>query len=170
MLGSIAGSAALRNPASLPRIVHCSYRRSASYARAMDAKHVSITSAFDSGNIEVVDSNDTTNIQLKIRPDPFTASENCAHYQWFHFQVAGVFHVYLECIAATSMVNTMPSTAPIKITCCVQQTRPSAPVSCPKERLLISVACALSSVLFPDIKAQTCLNLHPCFGCNLQSA
>eukprot|EP00775_Hariotina_reticulata_P008498 gene8498-8680_t len=55
----------------------------------MDAERVSITSAFDSGNIEVVESNDIANIQLKIRPDPFTVSENCAHYQWFHYQVAG---------------------------------------------------------------------------------
>ncbi|MEM7159827.1 MAG: M14-type cytosolic carboxypeptidase [Myxococcota bacterium] len=43
-----------------------------------------ISSAFDSGNIVVVDASTPSNIQLEIRPD---AGED--HFQWFHFRVTG---------------------------------------------------------------------------------
>lgn len=43
-----------------------------------------ISSAFDSGNIEVVDASNASDIQLNIRLD---AGED--HYQWFHFRVSG---------------------------------------------------------------------------------
>ncbi len=43
-----------------------------------------ISSAFDSGNIEVVDASAPSNVQLRIRPD---AGED--HFQWFHFRVTG---------------------------------------------------------------------------------
>ncbi|MEM6992631.1 MAG: M14-type cytosolic carboxypeptidase [Myxococcota bacterium] len=43
-----------------------------------------ISTAFDSGNIEVIDAADPGNVQLKIRPD---AGED--HFQWFHFRVTG---------------------------------------------------------------------------------
>jgi hypothetical protein len=45
---------------------------------------VHISSAFDSGNIEVVDATDPGNITLRIRRD---AGDD--HMQWFHFRVAG---------------------------------------------------------------------------------
>ena len=44
---------------------------------------ISITSQFDSGNIEVLDASDPSGIRLRIRRD---AGEE--HAQWFHFQVA----------------------------------------------------------------------------------
>lgn len=43
-----------------------------------------ISSAFDSGNIIVVDASTPSDIQLEIRPD-----EGGDHFQWFHFRVTG---------------------------------------------------------------------------------
>ena len=43
-----------------------------------------ISSHFDSGNIEVVDTSDATNIRLRIRKD--VGDE---HMQWFHFRLSG---------------------------------------------------------------------------------
>jgi murein tripeptide amidase MpaA len=43
-----------------------------------------ISSAFDSGNIEVVSATSMRDVQLRIRPD---AGED--HFQWFHFRVTG---------------------------------------------------------------------------------
>ncbi len=43
-----------------------------------------ISSAFDSGNIEVLDASDPSDVQLAIRKD---AGDE--HMQWFHFRVAG---------------------------------------------------------------------------------
>lgn len=51
-----------------------------------------ISSAFDSGNIEIAGdaaSLDPSDVQLRIRPDPYCKSDEQAHYQWFHFQVTG---------------------------------------------------------------------------------
>ncbi|WP_371395436.1 M14-type cytosolic carboxypeptidase [Fretibacter rubidus] len=45
---------------------------------------ISITSAFDGGNIQVLDASDPTHIRLNIRPD--NASD---FYQWFYFRVTG---------------------------------------------------------------------------------
>lgn len=45
---------------------------------------VSISDAFDGGNIEVVSAADPGDIQLRIRPD--VGGE---HFQWFYFRVAG---------------------------------------------------------------------------------
>jgi murein tripeptide amidase MpaA len=39
----------------------------------------------DSGNIEVIDATDPSNIRLSIRPDT-----NSDYFQWFHFRVTGV--------------------------------------------------------------------------------
>lgn len=44
-----------------------------------------ITSTFDSGNIEVVDSQDVGNVRLKIKVD-----HGSEHLQWFHYRVCGV--------------------------------------------------------------------------------
>ena len=44
-----------------------------------------ISSAFDSGNIEVVNAEDAANVRLRIRQD--TKAE---FFQWFHFRAAGV--------------------------------------------------------------------------------
>ncbi len=43
-----------------------------------------VSSAFDSGNIEVVDASDPTDVRLRIRLDA-----GGDHMQWFHFRVAG---------------------------------------------------------------------------------
>lgn len=43
-----------------------------------------ISSAFDSGNIEVIDATNPSDVQLNIRLD---AGED--HFQWFHFRVTG---------------------------------------------------------------------------------
>lgn len=45
---------------------------------------ISVSAAFDSGNIDVVSAEDAGNIRLKIRPD--NASD---FMQWFHFRVTG---------------------------------------------------------------------------------
>lgn len=44
-----------------------------------------ISSQFDSGNIELVDITDPSNIRLRIRKD-----HNSDFYQWFHFRASGV--------------------------------------------------------------------------------
>lgn len=46
---------------------------------------VSISAAFDGGNIERVGTASTP-VQLKIRPDPYTPKENKTHMQWFSFR------------------------------------------------------------------------------------
>lgn len=43
-----------------------------------------VSAAFDSGNIEVVDLSDPSDLQLRIRPD-----EGGQHMQWFHFRLVG---------------------------------------------------------------------------------
>ena len=70
-------------------------------ARALSASSLprppSISAAFDSGNIEVLDvacgAGDAAahTFTLKIRPDAFThGTDNTAHFQWFHFRASGV--------------------------------------------------------------------------------
>ncbi|WP_440808741.1 M14 family metallopeptidase [Pseudomonas syringae] len=46
---------------------------------------LTISSDFDSGNIQVLDSSDPAHIKLAIRPDT-----QSAHFQWFHFKVDGL--------------------------------------------------------------------------------
>merc|ERR1740130_2367026 len=59
---------------------------------------LSISAAFDAGNIEVVDSSNPQDIQLKIRAEPFThGTDEQAHMQWFYFRASnakGVRCVY----------------------------------------------------------------------------
>jgi murein tripeptide amidase MpaA len=43
-----------------------------------------VSSAFDSGNIEVLDASDPGDVRLAIRPD-----HGSEHLQWFHFRVTG---------------------------------------------------------------------------------
>eukprot|EP00931_Biecheleriopsis_adriatica_P012671 TRINITY_DN113875_c0_g1_i1.p1 TRINITY_DN113875_c0_g1~~TRINITY_DN113875_c0_g1_i1.p1 ORF type:complete len:488 (+),score=56.34 TRINITY_DN113875_c0_g1_i1:69-1532(+) len=51
---------------------------------------VSVSSSFDSGNIELVESRGTVT-DLKIRKDPFTkGTDEKSHSQWFHFRASGV--------------------------------------------------------------------------------
>jgi hypothetical protein len=57
--------------------------------RCRDLDKVHISSAFDAGNIEVVDASNPSNIQLRIRPEPHTPKDDRAHLQWFYFQVSG---------------------------------------------------------------------------------
>lgn len=50
-----------------------------------------IDAHFESGNIEVVSADDPADVQLRIRPDPRTATRHGPKdfFQWFHFRVAG---------------------------------------------------------------------------------
>ena len=55
---------------------------------------VSVTAAFDAGNIECLNADDCTTglgVQVKIKDDPFTELEEKAHKQWFYFRAAGSF-------------------------------------------------------------------------------
>lgn len=53
-----------------------------------------ISSNFDSGNIIVVDTSDPTNVQLKLREEPFTQStDKRAHKQWFYFKASNLKNV-----------------------------------------------------------------------------
>jgi murein tripeptide amidase MpaA len=45
---------------------------------------VHVSSAFDSGNVEVLDASDPACVRLRIRPDA-----GGDHFQWFHFRVTG---------------------------------------------------------------------------------
>jgi murein tripeptide amidase MpaA len=47
---------------------------------------ISISSAFDGGNIVVVDASSAAKVSLKIRPDPHTQLENKQFMQWFAFR------------------------------------------------------------------------------------
>lgn len=47
-----------------------------------------ISSQFDAGNIECIDSSDTQNIQLRINPD-----KDSEFYQWFYFRAANVKNI-----------------------------------------------------------------------------
>lgn len=58
--------------------------------QAKEAQEVSITSNFDSGNIEVVAIKENT-ANLKIKFEPFTeGTDKKAHAQWFYFKAANV--------------------------------------------------------------------------------
>ncbi|KAK7248463.1 hypothetical protein SO694_00169034 [Aureococcus anophagefferens] len=52
-----------------------------------------ISAAFDSGNVEVVDvacGDGGHEFRLKIRPDAYTRfTDETAHFQWFHFRCVG---------------------------------------------------------------------------------
>ena len=48
-----------------------------------------ISCAFESGNIEVIDATDPSNIRLAIRPDPYCEKDGRQHFQWFYFAVSG---------------------------------------------------------------------------------
>lgn len=56
---------------------------------ASNSGGVFINSNFDSGNIDVVDMADSSNIQLLIHADPFCETDGRAHFQWFYFRVTG---------------------------------------------------------------------------------
>src|SRR5262249_7859140 len=45
---------------------------------------IQVSAAFDSGNIEVLSTEDPSDIRLAIRPDG-----KSKHFQWFHFRLAG---------------------------------------------------------------------------------
>mmetsp|Transcript_66718 Transcript_66718/g.211191 ORF Transcript_66718/g.211191 Transcript_66718/m.211191 type:complete len:289 (+) Transcript_66718:265-1131(+) len=52
--------------------------------------NVTVSSSFDSGNIEVVDDSNPCDIELSIRPDPFCEKDGRAHFQWYHFRATGL--------------------------------------------------------------------------------
>ena len=61
-----------------------SVRRSASAVATAGKAIVSISSAFDSGNIDLIEQSET--VRLRIRPDPHTELEDKDHMQWFAFR------------------------------------------------------------------------------------
>ena len=63
---------------------------SASAALVMpSSRPISISAAFDAGNIERVGSSDDDVVSLKIRPDVPTELEKKTHLQWWYFRSAG---------------------------------------------------------------------------------
>merc|ERR1719223_2055626 len=52
-------------------------------------EQISLNSAFDSGNGDLVGINGN-NVDVKIRDEPFTQGEQKQHKQWFHFRLSGV--------------------------------------------------------------------------------
>jgi len=69
-----------------------SCEESALFARPsskLPIKPVSITSNFDSGNIEIVKIDGSSQVDLKIRSEPFTeGTDKTCHAQWFHFKAS----------------------------------------------------------------------------------
>jgi murein tripeptide amidase MpaA len=54
-----------------------------------------ISSAFESGSIEVVSASDPSDIQLKLVPEPHSELEDATFMQWFNFSVSNVAGVPL---------------------------------------------------------------------------
>lgn len=48
---------------------------------------LTISSAFESGSIEVVDASTPSNILLRLVPEPHSELEDATFMQWFHFSV-----------------------------------------------------------------------------------
>ena len=60
-----------------------------------------ISADFDSGNIEVLDASNPSNVRLAIRPDTHSP-----HLQWFHFKVE---HLHVGQSHAFSLTNASQS-------------------------------------------------------------
>jgi len=57
----------------------------------ISASKLSISSCFDSGNIEAVDTSNPSSIKLKIREEPMTeGTDKRKHFQWFYFRASNV--------------------------------------------------------------------------------
>ncbi|KAK9811620.1 hypothetical protein WJX72_007108 [[Myrmecia] bisecta] len=69
---------------------------------------IDINAVFDSGNIEVVDARDHRNLQLKIRPDPYTPRDKTAHFQWFHYRVSNAHNMPLTMIITNANESSFP--------------------------------------------------------------
>ena len=65
------------------------------------ANNLMISSAFESGSIEVVDASDPADIQLKLVPEPHSELEDATFMQWFHFSVR---IQYTNCISGLDCV------------------------------------------------------------------
>lgn len=68
---------------------------------------IHISSAFDSGNIEVLDASNPADVQLAIRPD-----HGSHHFQWFHFRVSGAKGVPLRLRLTNAHKASYPSAWP----------------------------------------------------------
>jgi murein tripeptide amidase MpaA len=51
---------------------------------------VCVSSAFDSGSIEAVDTSSAADVQLRLVPEPLCELEGARFMQWFHFKVSNV--------------------------------------------------------------------------------
>ena len=75
---------------------------------------VSISSAFDAGNIEVAFPPTATDVKLNIKPDPHTELEKKQHSQWFYFRAApsvpGVVNYEISNAHAVSYPKAWPGT------------------------------------------------------------
>ena len=56
----------------------------------LNAYMVFISSAFDSGSIDVVDASSAADVQLRLVPEPLCELEGARFMQWFHFKVTNV--------------------------------------------------------------------------------
>ena len=79
----------------------------------MVASRVSISSAFDAGNIEAGEAT-ATHIKLNIKPDPHTELEKKKHMQWFYFRATpsaqGVVNYEISNAHAVSYPEAWPGT------------------------------------------------------------
>ena len=62
----------------------------------MAARPITVSSAFESGSIEVVDASDPSDILLKLVPEPHSQLEDATFMQWFHFSVSNAEGVPLK--------------------------------------------------------------------------
>jgi murein tripeptide amidase MpaA len=83
-------------------------------AAAVATMSVSISSAFDAGNIEVATPPTATDVKLNIKPDPHTELEKKQHSQWFHFRATpsapGVVNYEISNAHAVSYPKAWPGT------------------------------------------------------------
>jgi murein tripeptide amidase MpaA len=73
---------------------------------------LTISSAFESGSIEVVDASQPSNIQLRLVPEPHSELEDATFMQWFHFSVR-----FLAAVLALLLPQLMMCTLSLPRTC-----------------------------------------------------
>ena len=87
----------------VPRAMPTTTARSASSlgAGAAEGVHYHFSSAFDSGNGELVSATPTV-LTVRMREEPFTDKDGRAHLQWFHFRVTGAGGSPLKIVVANA--------------------------------------------------------------------
>ena len=87
----------------VPRAMSGTTARSASSlgAGAAEGVHYHFSSAFDSGNGELVSATPSV-LTVRMREEPFTDKDGRAHLQWFHFRVTGAGGSPLKIVIANA--------------------------------------------------------------------